>query len=75
MGTNIFDRVNMTLEFDLIFETFKFVNNFLTVRGRVVMFPMQIPCYNIFLLILNFLTSTFLLFLFLNLPLDIIYYK
>ena len=57
MDINIFNP--LTLEVDLLFENFNRANNYSTLRARVFIIHMNIPCDSIFLLVLNLLTLTF----------------
>ena len=43
MGTNNFELVTMTLEFDLLYENVNLVNNFSAVRARSLVFYRNIP--------------------------------
>ena len=54
MDTNIFDLVTLTLEFELLFEIFNFVNHIWILRARALIFHMSIPWDKIFLLVLTF---------------------
>mgnify|MGYP003690552619 CR=1 FL=1 len=54
MDTKIFDLVTLTLEFELLFEIFNFVNNIWILRARALIFHMSIPLDKIFLLVLTF---------------------
>ena len=56
VGTIIFDRVTLTLEFDPFFENINPANNFWTSSARALIFHNNTPCYEIFLLVLNLLT-------------------
>ena len=42
MSTNNFDFITLTLEFDLLFENFKFVNNNGIVIARALTFHMSV---------------------------------
>ena len=43
VGTNIFELVTLTFEFDLFFENFNLANNFLTVSARALIFDLSDP--------------------------------
>ena len=55
MGANNIDPVTLIFEFGLLFENFRFANNFLNMQwlsARIFIFYMNIPCDKIFLLVL-----------------------
>ena len=70
LGTNIFYPVTLNLELDLFLEhwystwqdPYVHTNIFSTVSAGVFIFHMNIPCDKIFLLVLNLLTLTFVIF-------------
>ena len=59
MGTIILYPVTLTVEFDPFFENFNLVNIFWTVSARGLIFHMNTPCEEIFLLVFNLLTLSF----------------
>ena len=51
VGTIIFDRVTLTLEFDPFFENINPANNFWTSSARALIFHLRIPCDKTFPLV------------------------
>ena len=58
-GTNRFNLLTLTLEFDLLFENFNLANNLRTVNSRDFIFHKSIPWDKIFQLGINHLTLTY----------------